>query len=240
MRRPFRMPYLSSLPEAFGPPLDWLKDRLSTAGPRAYADTHDVALSLMAGAPPCRVIDLGAGRGNLSTRMQALGHDVTAVERYTAQFRGDVPLIEADLEKPLPFADGSADIAAAVEIIEHLENPRAFLRELARVVRRRGIAIVSTPNLTGALSRLLFLSVGQWDLFFDHPWRLRDPHSDLVHGHITPLPRWLLEHHAKDAGFVLEAWGYSRAWLPGVPWRLNPLPRGRTFGRIALCRLRRT
>jgi SAM-dependent methyltransferase len=234
------MNLLTDLAESCAPPIEWLRAKFSVQGPRAYGDTHDVALSLIAGAPPCRVVDLGAGRGNLSTRLVALGHDVTAVERYTEQFRADVPLIEADLERPLPFADRSVDVAMAVEIVEHLENPRSFLRELARVVKPRGVAIVSTPNLTGALSRLLFLGVGQWDLFFDHPWRLRDPHTDLVHGHITPMPRWLLEHHAKDAGFVVEAWAYSRAWLPGVPWQINPLPRGSAFGRIALCRLRRT
>jgi len=213
---------------------------LTQKGPRAYADTHDVAISLLGGAPPCRMLDLAAGYGHLSRKLRALGHDVTAVERHTAQFEPkDIPLVDADLDRRWPFEDGSIDAAMAVEILEHVENPRFFLRELSRVLRPRGVAVVSTPNLTALLSRLLFLAVGQWDLFLNHPWRLRDPYSALVHGHITPLPLWLLRHHAGDAGFDVETSSYSRAWIPGLPWRLNPLPRDAAFGRILLVRLRK-
>jgi SAM-dependent methyltransferase len=217
----------------------WARERLTRKGPRAYADTHDVALSLLGGAPPCRVVDLGAGGGQLSRRLDLLGHEVVAVERYAEQFEAHVPLVDADLNFGWPFDDASFDAAMAVEILEHLENPRFFLRELARVLRPRGVAIVSTPNITTLLSKLLFLTVGQWDLFFDHPWRLRDPYSSAVQGHITPLPGWLLDHHARDAGFDIEDARFSRAWLPCVPWKINPLPSNARFGRILLVRLRK-
>lgn len=223
---------------AFSHASRWVEDKLRLDGPRAYADTHDVALRLL-GASRGPALDLGAGRGELATRLVRRGLDVTAVEAYAAQYRGDAPLVVADLAEQWPFDDASFGIACAVEIIEHLENPRAMLRELARVVRPGGVAIVSTPNLTSLLSRALFATVGQWDLFFDHPWRLRDPFTTEVHGHITPLPRWLLSHHARDAGFEVEAWAYTRAYLPLVPWQLNPLPSTPAFGRVALVRLRR-
>jgi SAM-dependent methyltransferase len=227
-----------------------VRTRLTLSGPRAYADTHEVALSLLDAAerpasgdlsarPRQRVLDLGAGRGELSTSLVARGYDVTAVERYAPQFEASVPLVDADLNEPFPFDDASFDRAMAIEILEHLENPRRFLRELARTLRPGGVAIVSTPNLTSLLSRFLFATSGQWDLFFNHSWRLRDPYSSLVHGHITPVTRWLLEHHARDAGFVVEGHDYSSSYLPGVPWRINPLPSGAMFGRILLVRLRK-
>jgi SAM-dependent methyltransferase len=226
-----------------------LRTRLTLRGPRAYADTHEVALSLLdaadrpaAGAVSSRkrrALDLGAGRGELSTHLARRGYDVTAVERYAPQFEALVPLVDADLNESFPFDDASFDSAMAIEILEHLENPRRFLRELARILRSGGVAIVSTPNLTSVLSRFLFAASGQWDLFFNHSWRLRDPYSSLVHGHITPVTRWLLEHHARDAGFVVEGRGYSSSYLPGVPWRINPLPSGAMFGRILLVCLRK-
>jgi SAM-dependent methyltransferase len=223
-----------------------LRTRLTLRGPRAYADTHAVALSLLEegeergpSCAPRRALDLGAGRGELSTSLAARGYAVTAVERYGPQFEAKVPLVDADLNEPFPFADASFDTSMAIEILEHLENPRRFLRELARTLRPGGVAIVSTPNLTSLLSRFLFAACGQWDLFFNHPWRLRDPYSSLVHGHITPVTRWLLEHHARDAGFVVEARRYSSPYWPGVPWRVNPLPSGAMFGRILLLRLRK-
>jgi SAM-dependent methyltransferase len=218
---------------------DCVENFLTRSGPRAYADTHDVALDLVSGAPPCRVVDLGAGRGNLSEALVKRGHDVVAVERYVDQFKANVPLVDADLNQTWPFADGSFDVAMAVEIMEHLENPRWFFREIARILRPRGVAVVSTPNITSWLSRALFVAAGQWDLFFNHPWRLRDPYSEHVQGHITPLPSWLLSHHAKDAGLAVEAFAFSRAWLPGVPWQINPLPSSPAFGRILLARLRK-
>lgn len=223
-----------------------LRARLTLRGPRAYADTHQVALSLLeydgARSPlgePRRALDLGAGRGELSTHLLARGYDVTAVERFAPQFEAKVPLVDADLNEPFPFADQTFDVAMAIEIVEHLENPRRFLRELSRTLRPGGVAVVSTPNLTSVLSRLLFATCGQWDLFFNHPWRLRDPYSSLVHGHITPVTRWLLEHHARDAGFAVEGYRYSSSYWPGVPWRINPLPSGAMFGRILLMRLRK-
>ncbi|HMJ56408.1 MAG TPA: methyltransferase domain-containing protein [Polyangiaceae bacterium] len=223
-----------------------LRTRLTLRGPRAYADTHAVALSLLEegeergpSCAPRRALDLGAGRGELSTSLAARGYAVTAVERYGPQFEAKVPLVDADLNEPFPFADASFDTSMAIEILEHLENPRRFLREIGRTLRPGGVAIVSTPNLTSLLSRFLFAACGQWDLFFNHPWRLRDPYSSLVHGHITPVTRWLLEHHARDAGFVVEARRYSSPYWPGVPWQVNPLPSGAMFGRILLLRLRK-
>src|SRR6266851_4952547 len=220
-----------------------LRTRLTLRGPRAYADTHDVALSLLPGRSTPgsttrprnpKALDLGAGRGELSARLALLGYDVTAVERYAPQFEAKVPLVEADLNEAFPFEAATFDVAMGIEILEHLENPRIFLRELARILRPGGTAVVSTPNLTSLLSRVLFAACGQWDLFFNHPWRLRDPYSSLVHGHITPVPKWLLEHHARDAGFDVEEHRYSSSYLPGVPWRLNPLPSGAVFGRILI------
>ena len=46
----------------------------------------------------------------------------------------------------LPFADGSFEMVAAFEIIEHLKQPENFLRELRRVLDPAGMLILSTPN----------------------------------------------------------------------------------------------
>jgi SAM-dependent methyltransferase len=215
---------------------------LTRRGPRAYADTHEVALDLFTRAcpsPPARVLDLGAGRGELSRALASLGCSVTAVERYTPQFDAQATLVDADLNQRWPFEDGSFDAAMGIEVLEHLENPRFFFRELCRVLRPSGLAVVSTPNLTSLLSRVLFLAAGQWDLFFNHPWRLRDPYSADVDGHITPLPRWLMYHHARDSGFEVREHAYSRGYLPGVPWQLNPLPPNGAFGRVLLAVFRK-
>jgi ubiquinone/menaquinone biosynthesis C-methylase UbiE len=46
----------------------------------------------------------------------------------------------------LPFAKGAFDLVVAFEVIEHVGDYRAFLDECARVMDRRGILVVSSPN----------------------------------------------------------------------------------------------
>src|SRR5258708_17855493 len=99
-----------------------LRTRLTLRGPRAYADTHDVALGLLCAGQRHRgrglsALDLGAGRGELSARLAALGYDVTAVERYVPQFEAKVPLIDADLNHTFPFEDATFDVPMASVIL---------------------------------------------------------------------------------------------------------------------------
>ena len=46
----------------------------------------------------------------------------------------------------LPFPSGQFDLVVAFEIIEHLEDPEAFLAELHRVLHPTGLLVLSTPN----------------------------------------------------------------------------------------------
>ena len=46
----------------------------------------------------------------------------------------------------LPFPSGQFDLVVAFEIIEHLEEPEAFLAELHRVLHPAGLLLLSTPN----------------------------------------------------------------------------------------------
>jgi 2-polyprenyl-3-methyl-5-hydroxy-6-metoxy-1,4-benzoquinol methylase len=98
--------------------------------------------------------DVGCGTGNLprflTGRFQrTIGVDVVRYPELPPQ----VEFRQADLDRdPLPLAAGEADAAVAVETIEHLENPRALVRELVRIVRPGGCIIVTTPNQLSALS----------------------------------------------------------------------------------------
>jgi 2-polyprenyl-3-methyl-5-hydroxy-6-metoxy-1,4-benzoquinol methylase len=55
----------------------------------------------------------------------------------------------------------------SVETIEHLENPRAFLRELARIARPGAPVIVTTPNQLSALSLLTLVTRQRFASFQD-------------------------------------------------------------------------
>lgn len=115
------------------------------------------------------VADVGCGTGNLARVLarniaRIIGVDLVRYELLT-------PAIEfrrCDLDRdPLPLADGEVDAAVAVEIIEHLENPRAFVRELVRVVRPGGWVLITTPNQLSVLSLLTLLLKQRFAAFHD-------------------------------------------------------------------------
>ena len=113
--------------------------------------------------------DIGCGTGELWQALRGSFSKCVGVD--AVRYEGlpqDVEFHGADLDSArLPLADGSLDAAASVEVIEHLENPRAFVRELARVVRPGGWVVVTTPNQLSALSLLTLAVKGRFSAFQD-------------------------------------------------------------------------
>ena len=76
----------------------------------------------------------------------------------------DLPGIPIDygvnLLERLPYDDASFDVILLVEVIEHLENHRLALSELARILKPNGVLILTTPNIMRLNSRLHFLWSG--------------------------------------------------------------------------------
>ena len=189
-----------------------MKDRVhrSETG-RAYAGAeihagpgvHEAALEVLRERVPpgARVADLGSGSGALALRMQDAGYDVTAVDRDVSNTPSRVKSLEADLNEEVPgLARGSFDAAVAVELVEHLDSPVAFLRTALELLVPGGWLLVSTPNVLHPYSRLKFLAKGTYFLF--------DEEDYWTTGHSTPLPRWLLEAHLKEAGAAGTVHGY--------------------------------
>ena len=64
-----------------------------------------------------------------------------------------------------PLPDAAGDVVVAVETIEHLENPRAFVRELTRLAKPGGWLIVTTPNQLSLLSKMTLILKNQFNAF---------------------------------------------------------------------------
>jgi SAM-dependent methyltransferase len=111
-----------------------------------------------------RAVDLGAGSGALAVRLRAFGFAVLAVDTNTERFRADVPFARLDLNQ-VDFASalGEArfDFVSAVEVIEHVENPIGFLRNVSRLLQPDGVAVITTPNVDSAPARVKFLLRGK-------------------------------------------------------------------------------
>lgn len=129
----------------------------------------------------------------------------------------------------LPLADGGVDRVTCTEVLEHVADPAAAIREMVRVVRPGGLVLVSTPS-RGAIERwdrLFAPAVAAKRLLFGRSADERPEAYD------RPLHAPVLRAHLEDAGLrVLD-------FIPSVaiPHRhyLARLPRGVMRAVLACC-----
>jgi SAM-dependent methyltransferase len=96
-----------------------------------------------------RVLDAGCafgfGTARLARSREVVGLELSA--DYLAEARRrypDLTLVRGDVQA-LPFADGSFDAVVLLDVLEHLPDPAAALREARRVVRPGGALVLSVP-----------------------------------------------------------------------------------------------
>lgn len=154
-----------------------------------------------------RVADVGAGCGHFSyilgEHVRGLGLDprerVFPCDLIPASFEYEKldcqPIAE---DGSLPFADHSLDAVISIEVVEHVENQFAFMRELCRVVKPGGLVIVTTPNTHNANSRVRNLVWGFPLLYDPLPLQTHDPR--LLDGHIHPISPYFLAYNAIRCG----------------------------------------
>lgn len=116
-------------------------------------ENRRVILDVLVPYPGATVLDLGCGDGSLTARVGArvgagrlLGVETNGPWIEEARGRG-VEVLEADLRERLPLEDASVDVVHSNQVIEHLAATDHFVREIRRVLRPDGHAVVSTNNL---------------------------------------------------------------------------------------------
>lgn len=151
------------------------------------------------------VLDAGTGQGTLARALAAAGFLVYACDILPERFGppgGGVRFQEADLNAPLPYRDKTFDYICCTEVIEHVENPFALLREFWRILKERGLLFLSTPNILNMSSRVRFLLEGAYE-FFKYPvveWAETGT-GDL---HLYPIRYHELEYYLTHSGLQIE------------------------------------
>jgi ubiquinone/menaquinone biosynthesis C-methylase UbiE len=130
-----------------------------------YGSTNPVVRRLMAGferaldelwakASPRSVLDVGCGEGVLTHQWaqrlgdgRVVGIDLEDPQLQAQWERRQAPNLTYQVMKAerLPFADGEFELAAAIEVLEHVPDPEHTLAEMARVARG-GHLLVSVPR----------------------------------------------------------------------------------------------
>jgi len=147
------------------------------------------------------LVDVGCGAGNLYQHVRDrfaryVGVDAVQYEGFPQQ----AEFCHLDLDTGrIPLPDRSGVVVAAIEVIEHLENPREFMRNLVRLAAPDGWIVITTPNQLSLLS-LLTLVIKHRFLAF------QDVHYPT---HLTALLEIDLRRIAAECGLANVAIEYS-------------------------------
>jgi 2-polyprenyl-3-methyl-5-hydroxy-6-metoxy-1,4-benzoquinol methylase len=166
-----------------------LRDHLAWRVDRSDDMIDVIARRLPRGAA---IVDIGSGDGSQITLLSQRGFRMIGVERDTksAALQGEhTQVFEGSAEAlPAQLARGSFDAVMFKQVLEHLVDPVAALRNAAQLLKPGGVMFVEVPNNESAIARQSGLS---WE------------HMD-VPRHINFFTQDTLQATASAAGLAVE------------------------------------
>jgi ubiquinone/menaquinone biosynthesis C-methylase UbiE len=146
-----------------------------------------------------RVLEVGCGAGNVIKKASCgklFGVDISPfiLNKAKKKLNKKVYLFQADAQH-LPCKDQAFMQVICSEVLEHLLDPHVALKEIARILKNKGIAIISIPNeslINRIKTLLIHLGIFKW--LFQHkgdyqemPKRMEDE----WHLYTFKLEEWL-------------------------------------------------
>jgi 2-polyprenyl-3-methyl-5-hydroxy-6-metoxy-1,4-benzoquinol methylase len=172
--------------------------------------------------PGLKAVDLGSGPGAMAARLAELGCDVLAADLSKNGFAVGLPHITVDFNQP-DFATllgpHQFGLVTAIEVIEHVESPIGFLRNISRLLAPGGVAVLTTPNVDSLPARFKFFLSGKIRTMDEHgePTHISPIFFDLLQRQFLPLARLRLRQY-----LVFPPHGYQLS-RKSVAWTMRLL-----------------
>ena len=116
------------------------------------------------------LLEIGCGEGRGIALMKDRVRNYTGIDKIQEvidSLKGKYPeatLIQGNIPPFSMFEDKAFDTIVSFQVIEHIKPDRLFLREINRVLKPGGTALITTPNIKMTLSR--------------NPWHIREYTAD--------------------------------------------------------------
>jgi len=164
-----------------------------------YRATHQAVLSELKVFPPdIKILDIGCGTGGLMERLIkdkriVCGMDISKLALELASSRGLIKesIYQGSIEH-IPFEDTQFDVAICLDVLcqQQIKTPESALKEVHRILKRKGLLILQVPAFE-------YLR-GQHDFF-----------SEIAHR----FTKKELEKILAESGFIEISVWYRNVWL---------------------------
>jgi 2-polyprenyl-3-methyl-5-hydroxy-6-metoxy-1,4-benzoquinol methylase len=178
----------------------WNEEMSRQCDPGEYFNTHNrpvrwiersrmrTLLKLANVQPDDKVLDIGCGTGDMLLLMNATNKTGIDLSKFMLRKAHELLGSTADLKEmpaeKMTFADESFDVICCSEVLEHVMDPAVVLREIHRVLKRDGVAVISIPNesminrikriaISLGLTKLIF-ALGDGTIPLHNKWHLHN------------------------------------------------------------------
>jgi SAM-dependent methyltransferase len=156
-----------------------------------------------------RLLDVGCGTGATISALgqefgTAIGTDLDEYALCHARRARDSVAVLAALAEALPFPDAVFDALVSLDVVEHVDDDVAALREYRRVLRPGAPLVLTVPAYMWAWSE-----------------------HDVTLGHRRRYRHQTIERAARAAGLEVIRVTYFHSWLVPIAWVMRRTPAGR-------------
>jgi SAM-dependent methyltransferase len=164
----------------------------------AYDQCQNKIIDILKKSKCANLLDIGCNDG---TYTKKIGKSTKISELYGIEIddkllklanKNGINAIKGNINEKFPFKDNFFDVVISNQVIEHLTNPDNMIKEIHRILKPGGFAIISTPNLCSLHNRLFVLLGWQITniapsnkLIFGRPGRGEKSNMDGFSRHIT-------------------------------------------------------
>lgn len=103
-----------------------------------------------------KIIDIGCGGGLVTSELHKLGMQVTGIDagfeniaaakKHAIQHNLNINYLHATVEDILPTSFETYDVVICLELLEHVNNPAEFIKNISYILKPGGMLILSTIN----------------------------------------------------------------------------------------------